>query len=548
MKNSNLLKEFYKIPEKIIYENFVAKYVVDMRSNVYEFALRDSFINLADLVYPFFVKRITVLSKSGFLSIDKMVSIVGECVRKKSTLYDAFSRSIEQYDISMEDCIEILTYYYIYRLFGSDIFFPMIIDEFVNEIYIDGSRRTIYIDHSLAGRLDSRICLSKNRLKSFLSIIKIYGDVFLAGYRPSSKTEFKVGDQKIRISVDIGRDDNASIVIRRVVAVPPFFSLFVNKYMRFMLAIIFVLMALRPNLIIFGETGSGKTTLAGAILSGLPAYWRLILIEDIEEIPDILLSGKRVTRIRVPTFEAKVATSLYSNQFEISNYKNIEIIKLLHRSPDYIFVGEIQDYSDTYALFHSFSIGIRGLATTHSRSIEGLLNRWLNSYKLPQEWIDLIDMLVFTEKHTAKNFIFRGLKSIYFRIENDIAFSDVATLSQSQIKKVKFSGTEYKFFRIDLNDVKKFSIDILEHIERLFFVIFSINNGFNISDVNRRELAIRSSMVFMEVFDILTSLANIINKRIIEGMYSFTDFKRSVIDAVKQLAIRVSALSDFFNW
>lgn len=531
------------LPKEITYENFVAKYKINRKSRTYRYNFNDSFMNVADLIYPRLMKRMYSLSRVGFLDIDKLLYIVEECVQK-SFIHNFFLKELGRYNLDIKYGVEILTYYLIYRLFGSDMIFPMIVDEFVNEIYIDKGDSIIYLDHALIGRLSSNVLITKKKLEALLMLIKIYGDIFLAGYRPSAKTEFRIGDQRLRISVDISGDGDANIVFRRVVAVPPLFSLILDRHMRNMLAIIYVLLSMRPNIIIFGETGSGKTTLASIILGGVPEYWRLVLIEDVEEIPDVILCTKRTTRIKVPTFEARIARNVFQQaQSNVYSYKNIEITKLLHRSPDYIFVGEIQDYSDTYALFHAFSTGIRGLATTHSRDINGLFNRWLNSYKLPWEWIDLVDVLLFTEKLIAKNFIFRGLRTIYFQIKNYNANVNDLIIS-THIKKINFSDKERMYLRLSYADFQKWGNKNSKQIKNFFMTIFNvISSDHSRSETDFEENAEKASALFMEISQILTNFADIINRNIACSRHSFVDVRKVIVDVMRRVTIKVLNMS-----
>ena len=83
---------------------------------------------------------------------------------------------------------------------------------------------------------------------------------------------------------------------------------------------------------LLGPNGSGKTTLANALNSLAPKHWRKIFLEDsIESLPDVP-EGYHQVRLQVPPFGGGNSTLS----------KSQEIIKLLHRSPDYLFLGEIQ--------------------------------------------------------------------------------------------------------------------------------------------------------------------------------------------------------------
>ncbi|MEM3629829.1 MAG: hypothetical protein QXY18_00230, partial [Nitrososphaerota archaeon] len=96
-------------------------------------------------------------------------------------------------------------------------------------------------------------------------------------------------------------------------------------------------------------------------------------------------------RLRVSPIEAK-------GQYWVSKNKTKEIIKLLHRSPTYVFLGEVQTKSHTKALFHAIAAGIKTMFTVHASSIQQLIRRWTIAYGInPISLIDL-DILVFISR------------------------------------------------------------------------------------------------------------------------------------------------------
>ena len=56
---------------------------------------------------------------------------------------------------------------------------------------------------------------------------------------------------------------------------------------------------------------------------------------------------------------------------------------LLHKSPDYVFFGEVLSESDSRALFQILASGIRCIHTVHAPSGEGLLRRFAYQHHIP---------------------------------------------------------------------------------------------------------------------------------------------------------------------
>ncbi|MCY3410259.1 MAG: type II/IV secretion system ATPase subunit [Candidatus Heimdallarchaeota archaeon] len=144
----------------------------------------------------------------------------------------------------------------------------------------------------------------------------------------------------------------------------------------------------RLTIIIAGEPGSGKTTLANALLMHSAPDWRLIIMEDSREV--IIPSDKFPMSTRY--FMPSVGTT---NHYDT---RSNEIARLLHRSPDYVFLGELQNRDDTRVAFEGFSAGLRGMATTHARDLDGLLKRWHHSHQIDEALLSTIDVIVITKR------------------------------------------------------------------------------------------------------------------------------------------------------
>jgi hypothetical protein len=120
-----------------------------------------------------------------------------------------------------------------------------------------------------------------------------------------------------------------------------------------------------------------------------PRDWRKITIEDTIESVDQTKYGKHQTRLKVHPFESRT---------DYLRTKSSEIIKLLHRAPDWIYLGEIQTPEHTRAMFHAFSAGLRGLQTTHAASPEEAVHRWIAHHGIPPICLNDLDVIVHIKK------------------------------------------------------------------------------------------------------------------------------------------------------
>ncbi len=289
-----------------------------------------------------------------------------------------------------------------YKVIGFEEICPLIVDEHVREIYIDGPNKNIYIDHMEYGRLMTNISLDEYKLERFIFLLKMYTNLILTSTNPSAKVDLIINNIRLRISVDSFplTNSRAVITIRKLDNKPLSLRYLINRYNKSVIPLLILLLGFKGNILIIGEPGSGKTTLASVLLNLLPSYWRIIAIEDTREFPE--MRENIFIRYKVEPFE-----SVFENVT-----KEKEIIKLLHRSPDWIVLGEIQDKRDVLAMFHAFSAGLKGIATFHATSLEEFIDRIVNSFGVDFSRIGLIDAIVIMNKKIAPYLIIREIKDV----------------------------------------------------------------------------------------------------------------------------------------
>jgi pilus assembly protein CpaF len=118
------------------------------------------------------------------------------------------------------------------------------------------------------------------------------------------------------------------------------------------------------RILICGATRTGKTTLLSALSNFLPEEWRIVKIEDPEEI--------WIDRKTVQTIEArqKVVGS------EVPAYTLADgVDDAMRMSPDYLILGEVRDGFAAMALLRAFMTGHAGSCTLHADSPSEALER-----------------------------------------------------------------------------------------------------------------------------------------------------------------------------
>jgi type IV secretory pathway ATPase VirB11/archaellum biosynthesis ATPase len=272
---------------------------------------------------------------------------------------------------------------------------PLIMDEEVEEFFLDNINSPIYLDHREYGRCITNIYLEKDEIEAFKTRCKLDSGYRLDEENPSLKTEIITKDFHIRVSIDIpplsfGSTHLCVRKLRKKAFVLP--ELIFNGTVNCEVAAYLLLcLFLRKNIGIIGESGAGKTTLANALLSLIPSSWRCIYLEDVIESINLQPYNVHQVRLRVSPIETR-------GQYWFSKNKTKEIIKLLHRSPTYVFLGEVQTKSHTKALFHAIAAGIKTMFTVHASSIQQLIRRWTIVYDINPILLMDIDILVFISR------------------------------------------------------------------------------------------------------------------------------------------------------
>lgn len=144
--------------------------------------------------------------------------------------------------------------------------------------------------------------------------------------------------------------------------------------------------------LITGGTRTGKTTLLSALSNFLPQGWRIVKIEDPEEI--------WIDRITVQTVEARpqaVGT-------EVRPYTLADgVDDAMRMSPDYLIIGEVRDGRAAMSLFRALMTGHSGACTFHADSPREAARRLatvmgadagIRAHEANQMIADAIDLLV----------------------------------------------------------------------------------------------------------------------------------------------------------
>ncbi|MFW9855941.1 MAG: ATPase, T2SS/T4P/T4SS family [Candidatus Thorarchaeota archaeon] len=276
-----------------------------------------------------------------------------------------------------------------FRVLGLEKIGPLLMDENIDEIYIDSSHKAIYIDHNRHGRCNTFIKLSKKEIDTFVSRIALENDFSLSQSNPTMKADFTSPLFHTRVTVDIPPliIEDVHIDIRKFHAeqlrLPDLVE--IGSITGAQADFLRYLIQNQTSLSIIGPPNSGKTTLQNALIEYIPSHLRLLSIEDVLESTNLRHGNVVRFRLGYDPHEGHLIS------------KSMEVQKILHRSPDFINLGELSLKDHFTAFLNVLSVGIPSIQTIHGKNPNFLLQRLKDIYQVPLEILQTSIPHVFIE-------------------------------------------------------------------------------------------------------------------------------------------------------
>ncbi len=271
--------------------------------------------------------------------------------------------------------------------------FPLLIDDYIEEIFLDQPHDKIYLNHQIYGRCRTEISFNLEEIERIKTFLRLYSRERLDIIHPSVKSVIKNKYFYCRFSIDISplQLNGFCLDIRKlnknIFSIPDL--IFYQTLSSEIASFLYFCILKRINLTVTGETDTGKTTLINAFDLLTPKEFRKIYVENAVESLDELKFDMHQVKYKTQSLE-----NIENSQFTKSNL----IQTLLHRTPDIIFLGEILTMEECKALFHCLSAGLRGFQTIHSRDISTLINRFLYHFNIERICLNDLDLIILMKK------------------------------------------------------------------------------------------------------------------------------------------------------
>lgn len=307
------------------------------------------------------------------------------------------------------------------KILNLEKLFALLIDNEIEEIFLDSPLDTIYLNHQKYGRCRTHLKLTVDELERIITMLRLYSGQRLDYSNPNLKMILKNKYFYCRFAVDIApiNVNNYSLDIRKLNKdIFTVQDLLKNNTLNpEIAAFLYFCLIKRQNITVSGKTDSGKTTLINAFDLLTPKEFRKVYVESVVESLDLIKFGKHQLKFKVESLDNHHAQKSYT--------KSNQIKTLLHRTPDIIFLGEILTKEETEAMFHCLAAGLKGFQTIHANDMNSLINRFLYHFNINKSCLNDLDLIILMKKDEKYKRQIFSISEIFLNDQEKIILQDL---------------------------------------------------------------------------------------------------------------------------
>jgi len=331
------------------------------------------------------------------LILSEQVLPLEDLIEKYKTRAENYILSKYNYNTELKEKLSFLTALKKIRMLK---IFPLLLDDKVEEIFLDSPKESLYINHQKYGRCRTNICFDKTEIIRLKTFLRLYSGKRLDYKNPSIKFVIKNKYFYCRFSCDVApiHPHNFALDIRKLDKnILTFQDLLKNRTINPQIAAFLYFSVLkRANITVTGETDTGKTTLINLLDLVVPMEYRKVYVENAAESLD---------QSNFNRHQLKYMTTLTEGDLQDNYSKHHQIKRLLHRTPDIIYLGEILTKEEAKAMFHCLSAGLKGFQTVHAQDVDSLINRFLFHFNIDPSCLKDLDLIVLMKKERTRRIL-----------------------------------------------------------------------------------------------------------------------------------------------
>lgn len=388
------------------------------------------------------------------LGLEEMINVSFIRARKSNLIMQYLEKNVQSILIELGTKVTKETYfkimYYIYRdSVGLNEIEPFLNDYFIEDIECNGQGFPIYIVHRKYQNLRTNIVFKEaQRLTDFVEKLAQKAGRYVSYARPMLDGTLPDGSRVNATYTSDVTTRGPTFTIRKFTKEPwtPVHLMNMNTATAEVFAFLWIAIENKFNIMVIGETASGKTTFMNSILHFVPPEARICSIEDTREL-NIAHDNWLPSVVRTGFGIPNVAGVQYG---EITLFDLLR--ETFRQNPDYVVVGEVRG-KETYVLFQGMASGHPSFSTFHANSIETLTRRLETPpINLPSTLVESLDIVCVTSHIKGKE------KNIRRLIEMDEIIEVKPEVGKVNVNKlfvwepvkdiVKFNGNSYIFKKI----------------------------------------------------------------------------------------------------
>ena len=340
----------------------------------------------------------------------------GICDREKF-LFKELIQTLERlgYELSVESIGRI--WYHIRNHFlGYERIDPILKDPYIEDVSCSGYDLPVYVFHKAYGSIPTNITYTAEELDRF--ILKLSQK---AGTQVSLETPLADGSisEKTRVQLTYRKvvsSKGSSFNIRKFSDEPitPLDLISWNTVSAEVMAFLWLAIENRKNMIIIGETASGKTTMLNAVSFFIPPNSKIVSLEDTREIN---LPHKNWLPLVTREVDGRARVEMF------------DLLKAaLRQRPEYIIVGEIRG-REAITLFQAMNTGHVVYSTFHAGDVDSAVKRFVHDpINVPRAMFTPLDLMMCLKLEYVKGKVVRrmdSLNEVFVDVEGRIGFNPV---------------------------------------------------------------------------------------------------------------------------
>jgi len=338
------------------------------------------------------------------LGLEEMINISYVKAAKANIVIDYLEKNVRSIMAELGVKVSEETYkkvmYYIYRdSVGLNEIEPILNDYYVEDIECNGSGFYVYVVHRKFQNLRTNIIYNeKQKLANFVEKLAQKSGRYVSYAKPLLDGTLPDGSRVNATYTEDVTTRGPTYTIRKFTKEPwtPIHLIDSKTAPAELFAYLWLTVEYKFNIMMIGETGSGKTTFLNTIMDFIPPEARIVSIEDTREL----------NLVHENWLPAVTRTGFGMPNLIGQQYGEINLFDLLKESfrqnPDYVILGETRG-QEASVLFQGMASGHPSYSTFHAASVETLVRRLSSPpIDLPPSLVESLDVVgVITHVKTA---------------------------------------------------------------------------------------------------------------------------------------------------